>query len=161
MAILDSGSSSLKYDILQDYGWVLKKNTTSLPLRRSFNNAQFYTWTHTMKASTGRRLGLSSRFPGGWDFGFIFILSDLYAVIALGSADYFFSPVVYRYLFGSRGWFFCTQRCVKQVWTLHFMRLALSNAPGRWYSLQPIACKKWLLKSRVCVVYKIWHKVHT
>lgn len=45
-----------------------------------------------MKAGTGRRLGLSSRFPGGWDFGFIFILSDLYAVIALGSADYFFFP---------------------------------------------------------------------
>lgn len=95
MAILDSGSSSLKYDILQDYGWVLKKNTTSLPLRRSFNNAQFYTRTHTMKAGTGRRLGLSSRFPGGWDFGFIFILSDLYTVIALGSADYFFFPLLF------------------------------------------------------------------
>lgn len=37
-----------------------------------------------MKAGTGRRLGLSSKFPGGWDFGVIFILSDSNTVIALG-----------------------------------------------------------------------------
>lgn len=30
MAILDNGSSSLKYDILQDYGWVLKKKNTTM-----------------------------------------------------------------------------------------------------------------------------------
>lgn len=61
-----------------------KKDPACLSLRRSFHNAQSHTWTHTMKAGTGRRLGLSSGFPGGWDFRVIFILSDLYAVIALG-----------------------------------------------------------------------------
>lgn len=90
MAILDSGSSSLKYDILQDYGWVLggkkkkKKKRKHVCLSEGLLTMLSYTRTHTMKAGTGRRLGLSSRFPGGWDFGVIFILSDLYTVIALG-----------------------------------------------------------------------------
>lgn len=52
--------------------------------RRFFHNDQSYTWTHTKKAGTGRRLGLSSGFPSGWDFSVIFILSELYTVIVLG-----------------------------------------------------------------------------
>lgn len=52
--------------------------------QKVFHNVQSYTWTHTKKAGTGRRLGLSSGFPSGWDFTVIFILSDFYAVIVLG-----------------------------------------------------------------------------
>lgn len=36
MAILDSGSSSLKYDILQDYGWVLEKKHNKFASQKVF-----------------------------------------------------------------------------------------------------------------------------
>lgn len=165
MAIQDNSSSSLKYDILPDHGWVLEKKK-HVSLGRSFKNAQFYTRTHTMKAGTGRRLGLSSN-------SLVVGTSGLFSFVWLvpcnctGAADdkllYFFfcCSQVFVWNQGVIFFFFLYTGCVKHAWALHFIRLALSNAPGRWHSLQPIAYKNRLFERHVRIMYRIWHKVHT
>lgn len=85
MAIPESSWSSLKYDILPDCGWVLKKKTLPVCLSEGLFTMLSLILEHTQwrQAQEGD-LAWAQDSPGGWDFRVIFILSDLYAVIALG-----------------------------------------------------------------------------